>query len=188
MSQLSCFVLLILWSIYCCPTFCHIVCFTFLVPCCDVPYGFHIRTTCLVRVYPQMFVEANVLIILFVLLRIVVSIWVTWQVSYKKAVTAYPLRALVFSPEFWCGQCFSSFCFLCYFVCLRPVSCVPNVASVDGLSISDCPLFPSVYIWYLRDTNNVTQITKIFAIHYNIQHINWFEMNEVQWSCWPTVG
>jgi hypothetical protein len=27
------------------------------------------------------------------------------------------------------------------FVCLRPVSCVPNVASVSGLSILDCPLF-----------------------------------------------
>ena len=28
--------------------------------------------------------------------------------------------------------------FLC-FVCRRPVSCVPNVASVSGLSILDCP-------------------------------------------------
>ena len=37
------------------------------------------------------------------------------------------------------------FSFLCYvvvlfcFVCLRPVSCVPNVAKVSGLSILDCP-------------------------------------------------
>jgi hypothetical protein len=27
------------------------------------------------------------------------------------------------------------------FVCLPPVSCVPNVASFSGLSILDCPLF-----------------------------------------------
>ena len=31
--------------------------------------------------------------------------------------------------------CVGFFCF----VCLRPVSCVPNVASVSGLSILDCP-------------------------------------------------
>ena len=29
------------------------------------------------------------------------------------------------------------YCFC--FVCLRPVSCVPNVASFSGLSIRDCP-------------------------------------------------
>ena len=53
--------------------------------------------------------------------------------------------------------CLSSSCVLCaqccqclwivyswlplVLVCLRPVSCVPNVASVSGLSILDCPLF-----------------------------------------------
>jgi len=31
-----------------------------------------------------------------------------------------------------------------YFVCLRPVSCVPNVASFSGLSILDC-LAPLVF-------------------------------------------
>jgi hypothetical protein len=29
--------------------------------------------------------------------------------------------------------------FVCLFVCLRAVSCVPNVPSVCGLSILDCP-------------------------------------------------
>jgi hypothetical protein len=33
---------------------------------------------------------------------------------------------------------FSVLCFWC-FVCLRPVSCVPNVAGVSGLPILDCP-------------------------------------------------
>jgi hypothetical protein len=39
---------------------------------------------------------------------------------------------------------FYLFCFLCVFccccfVCLRPLSCVPNVTSVFELSILDCP-------------------------------------------------
>ena len=34
------------------------------------------------------------------------------------------------------AHCFS-FCVV--FVCLRPVSCVPTVAGVSGLSILDCP-------------------------------------------------
>jgi hypothetical protein len=32
------------------------------------------------------------------------------------------------------------------FVCLRPVSCEPNVASFSGLSILDCPSVLSVFI------------------------------------------
>ena len=35
----------------------------------------------------------------------------------------------------------SVFCVVLRFVCLRPVSCVHNVASVSGLSIRDCPCF-----------------------------------------------
>jgi hypothetical protein len=34
------------------------------------------------------------------------------------------------------------------FVCLRPVSCVPNVASFSGLSILDCPSV--VFVFVLR--------------------------------------
>ena len=38
---------------------------------------------------------------------------------------------------------FSFLCAVICFVCRRPVSCVPNVASVSGLSIFDCPFgFP----------------------------------------------
>ena len=33
------------------------------------------------------------------------------------------------------------------FVCLRPVSCVPNMVSVPGLSILDCPsVFSNIYV------------------------------------------
>jgi hypothetical protein len=32
----------------------------------------------------------------------------------------------------------SFLCCVFYFVCLRPVSCVPNVARFSGLSILDC--------------------------------------------------
>jgi hypothetical protein len=32
------------------------------------------------------------------------------------------------------------------FVCLRPVSCVPNVASFSGLSIHDCPSVLFVFV------------------------------------------
>ena len=43
----------------------------------------------------------------------------------------------------WRSPCCSSFSFLCcvvfFFVCLRPVYYVPNVASVSGLSILDDP-------------------------------------------------
>ena len=46
------------------------------------------------------------------------------------------------------GNAYSSgapgFSFL-YFVCLGLVSCVPNVTSVSGLSIFDCPVLSNVY-------------------------------------------
>jgi hypothetical protein len=47
------------------------------------------------------------------------------------------------SPSFFGGVCGAHlFCFLwcgCCFVCLRPVSYVPNVLKFSGLSIIDCP-------------------------------------------------
>jgi hypothetical protein len=44
--------------------------------------------------------------------------------------------------------------FLC-FVCLCPVSCVPNVVSVSGLSILDC--FLTIKNGQHRDTDNIRQ-------------------------------
>jgi len=56
----------------------------------------------------------------------ILTIWVAWRCS-----------PLVF------GICvahrFSFLCCVFYFVCLRPVSCVPNVACFSGLSILNCP-------------------------------------------------
>jgi hypothetical protein len=38
-------------------------------------------------------------------------------------------------------------CCVFYFVCLHPVSCVPNVASFSGFSILDCPFgFSNFYV------------------------------------------
>ena len=47
-----------------------------------------------------------------------------------------------FHPQFFCEVRVVLLRFLCcvvFFVSLRPVSCVPNVASFSGLSIIDCP-------------------------------------------------
>lgn len=42
-------------------------------------------------------------------------------------------------PDFGVAHLFTSLC--CFvFVCRRPVSCIPTVASVAGLSIRDCLL------------------------------------------------
>ena len=62
--------------------------------------------------------------------------------------TTYLSRAPEFTPDFSWGLCCSSFyvsvlrvfVFSFLFVCLRPMSCVPNLASFSGLSILDGPL------------------------------------------------
>ena len=59
------------------------------------------------------------------------------------AGTAYPLRAHVFMHVcgmFRVAHLYKFLCHVFYFVCLRPVSCVPNVASISGLSVLDCLL------------------------------------------------
>jgi cytochrome c oxidase subunit IV len=56
--------------------------------------------------------------------------------------TVYPSWTPGFTLCVWWGPCCSfHFCFLCciFFICLCTVSCVPNVASVFGLSLLDCP-------------------------------------------------
>jgi hypothetical protein len=56
---------------------------------------------------------------------------------------------------YMCGSCYSSFWFsvLCCFVCLRPVSCVPNVVSVSRLSILDFPLCLPRWTYVLTQAN-----------------------------------
>ena len=54
-----------------------------------------------------------------------------------------------------CGVLF--FCVLC-FICLLPVSCVPQVASVSGLSILNCPFgFLQHLFYYLTLTQETIQ-------------------------------
>jgi hypothetical protein len=77
-------------------------------------------------------------------------------VSYKKQELIVPREHLVSPPVFdLFSVLFLCVCFFA-FVCLRPVSCVPqccqclwivhswlpDVASVSGLSILDCPMLP----------------------------------------------
>jgi hypothetical protein len=59
---------------------------------------------------------------------------------------------------------FSFLC--CVFVCLRPVSCVPNVVSVSELHILGCPfVFSNVYLihYIMLGPGAVTPI--IYSIH-----------------------
>jgi hypothetical protein len=52
----------------------------------------------------------------------------TWRVSYKKKELLILRDHLGSPPVFWWRPC-----------CLRPGSCVTNVASLSGLSILNCP-------------------------------------------------
>ena len=67
-------------------------------------------------------------------------LYVTRRVSNTGTAS---LRQLLDSPpDFWWVRVAHLFSFLCCvfcFVFLRTVSCAPNVASVSGLSILDCP-------------------------------------------------
>ena len=61
------------------------------------------------------------------------------------------------------GVCVANlFSFLCcalYFVCFRPVSCVPNVSTVSGLSIS---VFSHVYLFVIFQFEPVQEATLLF--------------------------
>jgi hypothetical protein len=83
-------------------------------------------------------------------------------VSYKKQELLSVHDHLGFHLWFLMGVCvahlFSFLCCVLCFVCLCPVSCMSNVASVSGLSILDFPLVFSK-----------TRIDWILAVHRNIQ-------------------
>jgi hypothetical protein len=75
----------------------------------------------------------------------IMSLWVTWQVSYKRQELLTLREHLGSSPVFsevsvfiLLVLCVALCCVFC-FVCLHPVSCMPNVASVSALSILNCP-------------------------------------------------
>jgi len=58
-------------------------------------------------------------------------------------IMAYPMQAPWITPVFFgevrVAYLFNFLCCVFCFVCLRPVSCMPNVASISGLSIPHCP-------------------------------------------------
>jgi hypothetical protein len=66
--------------------------FTFLVRCCDVRYNFDIKTMFGSSCHPVLCRRAHVLFMLFVFVYVyryngvhhILTIWVTWRVSYKK--------------------------------------------------------------------------------------------------------
>ena len=96
--------------------------------------------------------RCSVLFMLFVFahsgVHDVLTIWVTWLVSCKRQELLYianclPFTSTWFHPRFLVGSVlliFLVFCVVFLCVCLRPVFCIPNVASVSGLS-SSCVLY-----------------------------------------------
>jgi hypothetical protein len=90
---------------------------TFLVPCCDVRYNFHIKI-CSVCLYPKLFVgELMHVFISVVLLFIVVShptfLYGFHDGCHKHDILNF-LDHLVWSPKIWWGPCYSSFSVLCW--------------------------------------------------------------------------
>jgi hypothetical protein len=81
------------------------------------------------------------------------EIWVTWLVSYKpQELLALYSRVLVRSVSFIVVViCVVYFCF----VCLRSVSCKPNVARFSGLSILWFSLWFSLTFIYIIIERNV---------------------------------
>ena len=60
------------------------------------------------------------------------------------------------------------FCVVFHVVCLRPVSCVPYVDSVSGLSILDFPfVFSTVYLGIGNSTVNTQHVRKVVRMCLN---------------------
>ena len=81
--------------------------------------------------------------------------------SHKRQEVLILPEHLGSSPVFGGIHVVHSFSFLCCVfssVCLRPVSFVPNVASVSGLSIPDLPVrFSLTFIYKKKSKTNETQ-------------------------------
>ena len=100
------------------------------------------------------------------------TIWVKRQVSCKKQEDSLSFREHLNSPpvSWWGSYCsclffyfwfclgffvFCLFLFVClFFFYLRPVACVPNVASSSGLAILDC-LFGFLYPLFIPNHNSM---------------------------------
>ena len=124
---------------------------------------------CSRRLYPQLFVGGFMSYVCFFVfacvysgVKHVLNTWITWRVSYKRQ-KKLTIRKHLDSSLIFCGVCVAHrfrflccvvhcFCVLLVFVlclvystlpvsldCVRPVSCVLNIAIVSGLS-SSCVL------------------------------------------------
>jgi hypothetical protein len=113
--------------------------FKFWVPCCNinVHYDFRIKKSS-IHLYFQLFVGR-----LIYLCPTLLTMRVTWRVSYKTQ-KLLDLHGRLGSPRGFGGVrvpylFIFFFCIVFFFVCLRPVSCIPNAVSFAGISILDCP-------------------------------------------------
>ena len=122
---------------------CVLICaFMFLVSCCNVRYDFR----CSAPLYPSCLWEGSCLICVVCLFRIVAFYDNMCNMAgvFLEAWPAYPSRAYEFTPFvfvsliFFCGIRISQLLIFCVIVFVfHHVFCVPNVASVSGLSILD---------------------------------------------------
>ena len=89
---------------------------------------------------PQVFIEGLMSFLCYLCLlaysgvQCILIIWVTWQVSYKRQELLTLREHLHSPPEFALLLVFCAVFFR--FIYLYPVSCVPNVASISGFSIT----------------------------------------------------
>ena len=70
--------------------------------------------------------------------------WVTLWMSYKKQELHTLRKHMGSPPVFLWGSLLLIFLVFCFCVCLRPVSCMPNVVIFSGLSILD--VYPFSFI------------------------------------------
>jgi hypothetical protein len=95
--------------------------------------------------------------------------WQHW--THKTAVFCVSnVASVLVSSCVLCAQCCQCLCFILCFVCpmlpvslFHPVFCVPNVASVSGLFILDCP-FGILYYVMLRWKCTMFQSNKLLHI------------------------
>jgi len=127
-----------LFSFLFCPIMCHYVLNSVLWCLLQFPHKMMFGSS----LPPVVCVMTHVLYTLFMFVWILI-ISVKWWVSYKRQ-EMLALRENLVSPPIFGGVHIAQrlgflyrAVFLC-FVCLRRVSCVPNVASVSGLFILEC--------------------------------------------------
>jgi hypothetical protein len=148
--------------------------FKFWVPCCNinVHYDFRIKKSS-IHLYFQLFVGR-----LIYLCPTLLTMRVTWRVSYKTQ-KLLDLHGRLGSPRGFGGVrvpylFIIFFCIVFFFVCLRPVSCIPNAVSFAGMSILDCPFgfFNFYFILYKNHppSSQCFETDMIYQIYLYLKH------------------